>query len=327
MIPRRVIKPVETINIPNEYDVQLSPPDISKYKNGNTGIEYIWTFDSGSPGPHACVTAVVHGNELCGAITLDWLLSDNFRPVAGKVSFGFMNTEAYHTFDAKDPNASRWIDEDFNRLWAENVLESERNSAELRRARAVRPFIDTVDYLLDLHSMQHPAPPLMLSGNHEKARVLATKVGVPTDIVADNGHAAGKRMRDYAAFDDPNSEKTALLIECGQHWDAKTVPLSKLATARFLTSLGMADASLLEGLGQPGDQRFYRVTDAITIETNDFSFAQPFIGGEVLPEKGTLIGTDGDRPIFSPYDNCLLMMPTKRRWKGQTAVRLAKQEK
>lgn len=318
---------MNTINIPNEYAVQLSPPDISPYKNGNTGIDYIWTFDSGIPGPHACVTAVVHGNELCGAITLDWLMSSNFRPVAGKVSFGFMNTEAYQNFDAKNPNASRWVDEDFNRLWAETVLESERNSAELSRARVVRPFIETVDYLLDLHSMQHPAPPLMLSGNHERARALAAKVGVPTDVIADSGHAAGKRMRDYAAFDDPNSEKTALLIECGQHWEAKTVPLSKLATARFLTSVGVADASLLEGLGKPSAQSFYRVTDAITIETDNFTFVKPFIGGEVLPKKGTLIGTDGGRPIFTPYDNCLLIMPTKRRWKGQTAVRLARREK
>lgn len=315
-----------TLNIPNDYTVQLSPPDISSYKNGNTGIDYVWTFDSGVPGPHALITAVVHGNELCGAITLDWLMQNDFRPSAGKVSFGFMNVEAYHNFNAEDPNASRWVDEDFNRLWAEEVLDGDRDSSELRRARTVRPFLDTVDFLYDIHSMQHPAPALMLSGRHKKAQVLASQIGVPERVVADAGHAAGKRMRDYAAFDDPNSPKTALLIECGQHWEAETVPLAKLSAARFLTCVGVADEELLEGLGEPGEQVFYRVTEAVLIETDDFDFAEPFTGGEVIPKAGTLLGIDGGRRIETPYDNCMLVMPTKRKWPGQTAVRLARRD-
>ena len=262
--------PMPTIDIPNEYSVQLAPPDLSPYQAGNSGIEYIWSFDSGRPGPHACVTAVVHGNELCGAITLDWLLSSDFRPAAGKVSFGFMNISAFEAFDPDNPNASRWVDEDFNRLWAEAVLDSDRDSVELRRARTVRPFMDSVDYLLDIHSMQHPAPALMMSGQHKKAQVLAAHIGVPQRVVADSGHAAGKRMRDYAAFDDAASDKTALLIECGQHWAADTVPLAKLATARFLTALGVADEALLTGLGEPlVDQVFYRVTEAVSIEVGE----------------------------------------------------------
>ena len=312
-----------TIEIPNDYRVQLTPPDISGYKNSNTGIDYIWTFDSGRDGPHACISAVVHGNELCGAIALDWLLSTEFRPSAGKVSFGFMNIAAYEAFDPENPNASRWDEEDFNRVWAEAVLDGDRDSSELRRARTVRPFLDTVDYLLDIHSMQHPAPALMMSGRHRKGRDLAAMIGVPERVVADQGHAAGKRMRDYAGFDDPASNKAAVLIECGQHWEADTVPLAKLASARFLTGLGVANESLLEGLGEPVEQSFYRVTEAVTIETDSFEFAEPFTGGEILPKAGTLIGTDGDKPVTSPYDNCMLVMPTKRKWKGQTAVRLA----
>ena len=29
-----------------EYTVELTPPDISAYKNGNTGIDYATTYDS-----------------------------------------------------------------------------------------------------------------------------------------------------------------------------------------------------------------------------------------------------------------------------------------
>ena len=34
-----------------------------------------------------------------------------------------MNIEAYLAFDPLNPNRTRWVEEDFNRLWAEGVLE------------------------------------------------------------------------------------------------------------------------------------------------------------------------------------------------------------
>ena len=58
----------------NEYPVEISAPDISGYRKTNTGVDYILTLDSGFPGPHILVTAVVHGNEPCGAIAIDWYL-------------------------------------------------------------------------------------------------------------------------------------------------------------------------------------------------------------------------------------------------------------
>ena len=56
------------------YPVSIYPPDISGYRAGNTGVEYIHQFDSGKPGPHVMISAVVHGNELSGAIAIDHLL-------------------------------------------------------------------------------------------------------------------------------------------------------------------------------------------------------------------------------------------------------------
>ena len=39
-----------------------------------------------------------------------------------------MNIAAYEAFDPADPNATRWIDEDFNRVWGEDVLDGDRDS-------------------------------------------------------------------------------------------------------------------------------------------------------------------------------------------------------
>ena len=312
------------LDIPNSYPVELTPPDISAYRAGNTGIPYIWHFDSGVPGPHAMVSAIVHGNEPCGAIAIDWLMQNDIRPVAGRLTLGFMNVAAYEAFDPQDPNATRWLDEDFNRVWDTAVLEGDRDSIELSRAREVRPALEDVDMLFDLHTMQHPAPPLMMSGRHTRAKALAAKIGVPERVVGDAGHAAGRRMRDYAAFDDPASDRTALLIECGQHWERAAGDLALQSTARFLVAAGVADAALAEQFPEPStDQQMFTVVEAVTIQSDSFTFAEAFTGGEILPHAGTLIGTDGDREVRTPADDVMLVMPSKRLWKGQTAVRLA----
>ncbi|WP_375230101.1 succinylglutamate desuccinylase/aspartoacylase domain-containing protein [Roseobacter sp. S98] len=311
------------INIPNEYSVELETPDIEPYAAGNTGIPYVWRFGSGLPGPNVMVSAVVHGNEPCGVIALDWLFREDIRPLCGSLTLAFMNVDAYHAFDPADPNRTRWLEEDMNRVWDKEVLDSDRTSIELERARRVRPALEDIDCLLDIHSMQHLAPPLVMSGRHQKSKDLAARVGVPERIVGDAGHAAGRRMRDYGAFDDPNSTKTALLIECGQHWEASSGALAVEATVRFLAATGTIAQDRVDALDPVPQQSFYTVARAVTIESDTFTFAQPFTGGEVLPDAGTLIGHDGDTPVTTPADNTMLVMPSKRLWKGQTAVRFA----
>ena len=88
----------------NEFPVEIQAPDISAYKSGNVGIDYIHTFDSGKDGPHVFISAVVHGNEPCGALALDWLFKNNARPMKGKLSLGFMNVKAYLDYDPENPN-------------------------------------------------------------------------------------------------------------------------------------------------------------------------------------------------------------------------------
>jgi len=315
------------INIPNDYPVELTAPDISPYRNGNTGIPYIWRFDSGKPGPNVMISAVVHGNEPCGAIALDWLFKRDIRPDTGSLCLAFMNIAAYEAFDSADPNATRWVEEDFNRVWDIDVLEGERDSVELLRAREVRPALADIDCLLDIHSMQHLAPPLMMSGRHQKAKALAAQVGVPERVVGDAGHAAGRRMRDYAAFDEPGASQTALLIECGQHWEASAGALAIETAARFLVASGVSQADLLEEFPEiTSRQSAFTVIEAVTIQSDEFVFAEAFSGGEIIEKKGTLLGHDGDRAVVTPEDDIMLVMPSKRLWRGQTAVRLARRD-
>src|SRR5260221_9648105 len=143
--------------------VELAAADIAPYEAGNTGIPYVMSFDSGWPGPHVLVNALAHGNELCGAITLDRLFRRGVRPVAGKLSLSFANVAAYHRFDPASPTASRFVDEDFNRLWDAAPLDGNRQSAQLAQARPPRPLADTADSRLALHYTHQATAPLMLA--------------------------------------------------------------------------------------------------------------------------------------------------------------------
>ncbi len=310
----------------DRYTIELSAPDISPYAAGNTGIPYVTTFDSGRAGPHVVVNALTHGNEICGAIVLDRLFRDEVRPVAGKLTLSFANVAAYLTFDPANPTASRFVDEDFNRLWDPSTLDGDRQSAELRRARALRPLFASADRLLDIHSMQQATAPLMLAGLTDKCLQLARRVGVPAFVVRDAGHAAGPRMRDYGAFADERSPAASLLVECGQHWEQCAALVALDTTRRFLAASGIlppAEAAAILAAAVP-PQRVITVTDAVTIAGDQFEFAEAYRGLEIIPRAGTVIARDGGRDIRTPYDDCVLIMPSRRLLRGQTAVRLGR---
>ncbi|GGC09646.1 hypothetical protein GCM10011363_27870 [Marivita lacus] len=314
--------------LPNPFLVELTPPDITPYAAGTGAIPYIWTFDSGQPGPHVAITAIVHGNEPCGSLALDWMMRRETRPNRGKLSLAFMNVAAHEAFDPDVPDASRWIDEDFNRLWSPATLDDpdRKLTEELRRAREVRPWLDTVDLLLDIHSMQNKANALTIAGLRPKGRDLARSVGYPDLVINDHGHAEGMRMRDYGGFSDPASPRNAMLVEAGQHWEAPAEGVAIETAIRFLRATGSVVADFAEDWladrPAPEPMQFFQVSRAVTIETDDFRFAEDWSGLERLPE-GTLIGHDGPTEIRAPHPETVLIMPSRRLWRGKTAVRLA----
>ncbi len=291
--------------------VELTPPDIAPHRRGNTGIDHVTSLSAAEPGPHVVLNALVHGNELCGAIALDALLRMGLRPTRGRLTFVFANTAAYATFDRQNPYASRYLDEDFNRLWSPEHLDGRRDSVELRRARVLRPVYESADLLLDLHSMTADTAPLTLCGRTTRGRDLALGLGYPAWVVADGGHAGGKRLIDYGSFAEPEGSHTAILVE---------------SCLRLLLGLEMIDPPLTGPRLRPRSdpQRVVEVTDAVTASTERFRFTAPFVGMEVIGRAGTVIGWDDTRAILTPHDDCVLIMPARRVKAGQTAVRLGR---
>jgi predicted deacylase len=310
--------------------VELQAPDIGRWKHSNSGVDWVHVQDSGQGGPQVMVQALTHGNEICGAIALHWLLAQGFAPLRGRLTLAFGNVQAYRRFDPARPYESRFVDEDLNRVWADDVLWGSGDSVELRRARALQPFVDSADLLLDIHSMGQACAPLMVCGTVDKNAALARELGMPAELLIDTGHPGGQRMIERGGLGDPASPRRALLIECGQHWERAAADVAIDCLVRFLGLAGMADAAWVarhSRLPLPPAQRLVRVTEAVVARSSQFHFLLPTTGLMVIPEAGTPLAQDGSHVWTTPYDHTVLVMPgTHNLQPGGTAVRLGRFE-
>lgn len=310
----------------------LSKPDISAWRAGNTGVEGVWHFESGQPGRNVLVTALVHGNEVCGAWALKAVLEASVRPVAGRLTLAFCNLAAFDNFDPARHDASRFVDEDMNRLWSPSKLLGV--TQESRRAAELLPFVHQADWLLDLHSMHEPGAPLLLTGLLPRNLALARQLGAPEHVVVDAGHQDGVRLRDFGQFGDAQAtDACALLIECGFHGALASKDVALDMVARFLSKSGVAPQGNQPGqipaawwMPAPKRQTAVKVTDAVVALTDQLKFAQDWQGLQSVLTAGTEIARDGDTVFVTPYDHCTLVMPSLRQLRaGVTVVRLAQQ--
>ena len=312
----------------------LAAPDIAAWRAGNTGVEGVWHFEAAEPGRRVMVTALVHGNELCGAWALKGLLEAGIQPARGSLTLAFCNIAAFDRFDPRQHDASRFVDEDLNRQWLPERM-AEAGTRERRRAAALRPFVAQADWLLDLHSMHEPSPPLSLTGPMPRNLALAREMRSPEHVVVDAGHQDGVRMRDFGRFGDDESQgdngTRSLLIECGFHGDPASRTVAQDQCLRFLQAAGTlgadALAQALPGWRQPDATRQWalEVTGPVVARSAGFRFHQPFTGLEVIATAGTVIGDNDGEPVTTPYDDCVLVMPSTRQARaGVTVVRFAR---
>ncbi|MGA8391547.1 MAG: succinylglutamate desuccinylase, partial [Burkholderiaceae bacterium] len=104
--------------------------------------------------------------------------------------------------------------------------------------------------------------------------------------------------------------------------------------ARFLVEAGTLDADTaagqLTGWRQPDAPRQWglHVTGPVVARSPQFRFTKPFQGLDLIEKAGTVIGHhDGEglgEAVVTPYDDCVLVMPSVRQARaGVTVVRFA----
>ncbi|AMG36011.1 MULTISPECIES: succinylglutamate desuccinylase/aspartoacylase domain-containing protein [Achromobacter] len=306
---------------PDTAPLEVLPRDLSAYRQGNTGIDYVHRFESGKPGPHVLVNALTHGNEICGMVAATHLLDTGVRPKIGTLTVSFANMEAYNAFDIDNPYENRQLVHNLNRIWSPEWLDGSEQSPELRRARELRPVLDAADYVLDIHSTRAPVQPFWVYPEMDRNTALAAAVGAPVvQLVMPAGRFPGTGVLNYGRHGDPASDSGgALVVECGQHFAQSAALLATDVTLRFLAHLGLIDAPANSAPAAPAQP--FRLLEVHMVKSEDFTFTRPLLGFEVF-NKGELIAINAGEEIRSPCDNCTIFMPTRMPIVGREAVYL-----
>ncbi|WYX19111.1 succinylglutamate desuccinylase/aspartoacylase family protein [Achromobacter xylosoxidans] len=306
---------------PDTAPLEVLPRDLSAYRQGNTGIDYVHRFESGKPGPHVLINALTHGNEICGMVAATHLLDTGVRPKVGTLTVSFANMEAYNAFDIDNPYENRQLVHNLNRIWSPEWLDGNEQSPELRRARELRPVLDAADYVLDIHSTRAPVQPFWVYPEMARNAALAAAVGAPAvQLVMPAGRFPGTGVLNYGRHGDPASDSGgALVVECGQHFAQSAATLATDVTLRFLAHLGLVDTPAGNAPYTPAQP--FRLLEVHMVKSEDFTFTRPVLGFEVF-DKGDLIAINAGEEIRSPCDNCTIFMPTRMPIVGREAVYL-----
>ena len=311
----------------NDTPLEVLPRDLSAYRAGNTGIDYVHRFDSGRPGPHVLINALTHGNEICGMVAATHLLDKGVRPLIGTLTVSFAHVQAYEAFKAEDPFANRQIVHNLNRVWSDEWLDGAEDSPELRRARELRPVVAAADHILDIHSTSHDGGPFWVYPGFERNSQAALAIGargtVTTHLVMPSGLGSGTPLIQHGRHGRPDGDAgVALVVECGQHFLRASAEVATRTTLDFLTHFGLLD--LPAAPGQAASQRRYELLRPCMVQTPALCFVRPLEGFETFA-RGELIASDGAAgEIRAPCDECTVFMPTRKPIVGREAVYLTR---
>jgi predicted deacylase len=308
---------------PHTTPFEVLPRDLSPYRKGNTGIDYVHRFASGRPGPHVLINALTHGNEFCGMVAATHLLDNQVRPKVGTLTVSFANVGAYETFDPAEPFKSRQLVQNLNRIWSAVELDGVADNPELRRARELRPAVAAADHILDIHSTSQDVVPFWVYPAFERNATVAMAIGrPPVHLVMPSGLGSGTPLIQHGRHGEPQSEgKTSMVVECGQHFRRSASDLATQVALDFLAHFGLLDADPQRPA--PAPQRRFELLQTHVIKTPEFRFARPVIGFEVF-DQGELIYTDGAEEVRSPVDGCTIFMPSREATVGKEAVYLTR---
>jgi predicted deacylase len=302
--------------------LEVLPRDLSAYKRGNIGVDYVHRFESGRHGPHVLINALTHGNEFCGMTVVTDLLDREVRPNCGTLTLSFSNVDAYESFDPLKPFDSRQIVHNFNRIWDRASLEGSEDSPELRRARILRPVFEQADHLLDFHSTSTDVEAFWVYNGRPANAVLANALGLPSvHMMMPGGLGSGTPLIQYGKLETSSADCTGLVVECGQHFLKSTGDLALRVAQGYLDHFGMIEKSA--SASPAAAQRRFELLQTFMVKTPSFQFTGPYKGFEVFA-KGALIATDGGEEIRALCDDCTILMPTREPIVGREAVYLTR---
>lgn len=309
---------------PTLPELEVLPRDLSAYRLGNTGIDYVHRFESGKSGPHVMINALTHGNEFCGMTAVCHLLDTGVRPVAGTLTLSFANVQAYESFSVHQPFESRQITHNLNRVWSDELLLGPDDSVELRRARAMRPAVAAAHHILDIHSTSQDVEPFWVYPQFARNASVAFALAQPgVHLVMPNGLGSGTPLIQHGAHGVAQGPGAGLVVECGQHFKQSSSTLATTVAYDFLAHFGLIERPPQAPPQPLKAARSFELLQTCMVRYDDFRFVRPLVGFETFA-NGELIAIDGPHEIRALCDECTVFMPTRAPIVGREGVYLTR---
>lgn len=272
-----------------------------------TGIAGVVRFVSalGLPQPHVAVFGAVHGNEVCGLRAIERLSAE---VLAGELPL----TAGTLTLVHGNPRASELQERhtrggvDLNRLFDYRFIDDipvNHWTYEHHRAIELRPLLESVDVVLDLHSTTAPAPPFAIASPLPASLELALALGLP--YVTQGWDSPGLLGDRVVMAPLTRRGLPGVSIECGQHGEAPAVDVAYACLRRCLEQLGMLSGGPPATHAAPCTHLW--IMAAVKRPSLAFRFARPLSSMQQL-QAGELIGSDGVLAL-SAQCHCYVIMP------------------
>lgn len=249
-------------------------------------MEYFYIKGNKS-GKTSIILAGVHGNEPCGIEAFSQIIP-TLAIEHGEVYFLIGNPKALES-------NIRFIDENLNRLFKKEVLESPPNTYERSCAQRIIPYLQKADALLDIHASNTPESIPFIIAEPNSIEVTSA---LPIETIV----SGFDELEPGGTDGFMNSlGKIGICVECGYTKDPRTTEVAKESILSFLSSMAHITA-------KPTTRKTkvtYQMETLYHTKTNSFVLTKEFADFEFIP-KGTHIATDGNEKVFSEKDGCIL---------------------
>jgi uncharacterized protein len=266
-----------------------------------------YTYCAEETGPRLLILGAVHGNEICGPEAIRRVMQEletgKLRLVCGQVEFvPVANPRAY------DAN-KRFIERNLNRYF---LPTPDPKTYEAKLNNILCPMIDACNYFIDLHSTTAGGIPFAsVEGGDAEENKLAAAMGAEVLLFGWREAYAASGRPDP----DPNEsigttayarlhKARAVLLECGQHKDPKSIEVAYNAILGAMRYIGLIKG---EEKALPSEPLSLRTT-RVVYRGDGGSFAEDW--GNFSPVKaGQKVATTADGGIVLAPDDGFIILP------------------
>ena len=297
---------------PATYHLQLADFELKAHR-----------FSGVHSGPRLIILGAVHGNEVCGSVAIEQILSalnaNDLVIRKGQLTLvPVTNPLAWH-------QRTREGQRNLNRK-----LQPTDHPAEFEDhiANWLCPLLANHDVLLDLHSFHTPGEPFVMLGpddndgelepfaHSQKEHAFARHLGIQrfvdgwldtyargverrkaTDAGGDPGYGIGttEYMRTQGGY--------GVTVECGQHDDPAAIAVARHCILNTLAFFGMIDEPMPREVRRP---QHIRMVDVVDLSNEDDTFSRDWHSFDAV-SRGEVIGHRADgTPVLAERDGFIL---------------------